>query len=162
VERLSEESIALLNLQEGEEGSAPQQAFRCTPLGAESRVSTRVSAEVAALGELSAPVALHVARIPMFHGQAAALSLELASPVEIDVVRGALREAPSLLVAGDEGTAGAVSSFDALGIDATCVVGLRRDVRDPRWVHFWALGDNVRQGAALAAVSLAEGILLKH
>ncbi len=162
VERLNEESIALLNLQEGEGGSALQGAFRCTPLAPESTVSARVSAEVGVLAELSAPAALHVARIPIFHGQAAALSLELASPVEIDEVRGAFRGAPSLLVAGDEVTGAAVSTFDTLGIDAMYVVGLRRDERDPRWLHFWALGDNVRQGAALAAVSLAEGILLKH
>jgi aspartate-semialdehyde dehydrogenase len=161
VERLSEESIALLNLQEGEEGTASQEAFRCTPLAPESAVSARVSAEVAALADLSLPPALHVARIPIFHGQAAALSLELASPVEIDEVRGALRGAPSLLVAGDEVTGAAVSTFDALGIDAIYIVGLRRDERDPRWLRFWTLADNVRQGAALAAVSLAEGILLK-
>ena len=162
VKRLSEQSIALLNLRGEEEAGAPEGAFRCTPQAPKSPVAVRVSAEVAALTELSAPLALHVARVPMFHGQAAALSLELASPVELDKVRDALRGAPSLVVTGDEVTGAEVSTLDAIGVDAIHVVGLRQDVNDPRWLHFWALGDNVRQGAALAAVSLAEGILLNH
>ena len=161
VERLSEESIALLGLREEEEGGAARGAFRSTPLPPDSPVSARVLAEVAALVGLAAPLALHVARVPMFHGQAAALSLELASPVETDQVRGVFREAPSLVVVADQG-ADALSTFDVIGVDAIHVVGLRRDGNDSRWLHFWTLADNVRQGAALAAVTLAEGILLRH
>jgi aspartate-semialdehyde dehydrogenase len=160
VERLSEDSIALLGMREEGEEDARSGAFRSTPLPSESPVSVRVSAEVAALG-LGTPLALHVARVPMFHGQAAALSLELASPVETDKVRGAFREAPSLVVVADQETGG-LSTFDVIGVDAIHVMGLRRDENDSRWLHFWTLADNVRQGAALAAVTLAEGILLKH
>ncbi len=162
VGRLSRESIALLNLREDEEGSAPKEAFRCTPLAPTSPVPARVSAEVAALTEPAVPLALQAARVPTFHGQAVALSLELALPVEIEKARGALRAAPSLVVTEDDTTGAAVSTLDTLGVDAVYVVGLRQDRNDPRWLHFWALGDNIRQGAALAAVSLAEGILLKH
>jgi aspartate-semialdehyde dehydrogenase len=160
VEGLSEQSIAVLNLRE-EQGSACEGAFRCTPLAAKSPVAARVLAEVTALAKLSAPLALHFARVPIFHGQAASVSLELASPVELDKVQAALRGAPSLVVIGDD-VSGVVSTQDVLGVEAIQVVGLRKDESDPRWLHFWALGDNVRQGAALAAVSLAEGILLKH
>jgi aspartate-semialdehyde dehydrogenase len=162
VERLSEESISLLNFREPQEEKSREGAFRCTPLVPGSAVAERVSAEVAALAELSAPLALHVARVPMFHGQAAAVSLELPSPVRIEEVCRALRAAPSLLVTEGGGESAALSTFDALGADAIHVVGLRRDDSDPCWLHFWTLGDNVRQGAALAAVSLAEGILLQH
>jgi aspartate-semialdehyde dehydrogenase len=162
VERLSEESISLLNLREPQEGRPREGAFRCTPLAPGSAVAVRVSAEVAALAALSAPLTLHVSRVPMFHGQAAAVSLELPSPVPIEEVRRALRAAPSLLVTEDGGEGAALSTFDALGADAIHVVGLRRDESDPCWLHFWTLGDNVGQGVALAAVCLAEGILLQH
>ena len=98
----------------------------------------------------------------MFHGHAAALSLEFASGVEIDVLRRALREAPSLVVEDEGDARPEASTQDVIGVDAIHVVGLRVDERDGRWARFWALADNVRLGAALAAVSLAEGILLKH
>jgi aspartate-semialdehyde dehydrogenase len=160
VERLSEESIALLNLQGEPADGAPTEAFRCTPLTADSPVMTRVSAEVAALSRLPAPIVVRGVRAPMFHGHAAALSLEFGSAVPIDKLRSAFREAPSLVVL--EGANAAPSTLDVIGVDAIQIVGLSQDERDPRWAHFWTLADNIRFGAALAAVSLAEGILLKH
>jgi aspartate-semialdehyde dehydrogenase len=162
VERLSEESIALLNLREAPAAGAPQEAFRCKPLAPRSPVVTRVSAEVAALVKLRTRVAIRAIRVPMFHGHAAALSLEFDSAVEIDRLRRVLREAPSLVVAAEEGADTSMSTLDVIGVDAIHVVGLCQDERDPCWAHFWTLADNVRLGAALAAVSLAEGILLKH
>jgi aspartate-semialdehyde dehydrogenase len=161
VERLSEESIALLNLQGEPADGAPSDAFRCTPLAADSRVMTRVSAEVASLVRLPVPIVVRGVRAPMFHGHAAGLSLEFGSAVEITKLRSAFREAPSLVVA-EEGVNAAPSTLDVVGVDAIHLVGLCQDDRDPRWAHFWTLADNVRLGAALAAVSLAEGILLKH
>jgi aspartate-semialdehyde dehydrogenase len=160
VSRLSEESIALLNLQAEPAEGAPGDAFRCTPLPAGSPAITRVSAELSSLVRLPAPIIVQGVRAPMFHGHAAALSLEFGSAVEIGKLRSAFREAPSLVVA-EEGVA-PPSTLDVIGVDAIHVVGLCRDERDPRWVHFWTLADNLRLGAALAAVSLAEGILLKH
>jgi aspartate-semialdehyde dehydrogenase len=161
VQRLGEESIALLNLQGGPADGAPTEAFRCTPLMASSPMMTRVSAEVAALTRHAVPIVVRGVRAPMFHGHAAALSLEFGSAVEIDRLRSAFREAPSLVVVG-EGASTVPSTLDAIGVDAIQVVGLSQDERDPRWGHFWTLVDNVRLGAALAAVSLAEGILLRH
>ena len=98
----------------------------------------------------------------MFHGHAVALSLEFAAGVKIDALRRALREAPSLVVEDEADAHSEVSTQDVIGVDAIHVVGLRVDERDGRRARFWALADNVRLGAALAAVSLAEGILLKH
>jgi aspartate-semialdehyde dehydrogenase len=161
VERLSEESIALLNLREASADGAPQEAFCCTPLASRSSAVTRVSAEVAALVKLRTPIAIQAIRAPMFHGHAASLSLEFGSVVEIDRLRRVFREAPSLVVAA-EGADTSVSTLDVIGVEAIHVVGLCQDERDPCWAHFWTLADNVRLGAALAAVSLAEGILLKH
>jgi aspartate-semialdehyde dehydrogenase len=161
VERLSEESTALLNLQGEPAVGAPRNAFRCTPLAASSPVMTRVSAEVSSLVRLPAPIVVRGVRAPTFHGHAAGLSVEFGSAVEITKLRSAFRETPSLIVA-EEGANAAPSTLDVIGVDAIQVVGLSQEERDPRWAHFWTLADNVRLGAALAAVSLAEGILLKY
>jgi len=91
---------------------------------------------------------------------AVSLSVELVSPTTAEAVHAALREAPSLVVEEPGGTS--ISTYDVLGAEGIYVLGLRHAANDPAWIHFWVLADNVRHGAALAAVSLAEGILLKH
>ncbi len=161
VDRLAEETASLLNFQQGEDRPDPEIAFRCIPGDAGAGgIAARVEDQLGALlgEELSRTAS--VVRVPAFHGQAASVSVELAGPVAFEAVRRALRESPSLLVAEPGGAA--PSTLDAVAADGILVTGLRHSEREPQWLHFWALGDNVRQGAALAAVSLAEGVLLRH
>lgn len=161
VDRLAEETTALLNLQSPADRPGPEVAFRCVPCEADAGgIAARVEEQLGTLLGEPVPRAVSVARVPAFHGQAAAVSVELAEPVAVDAARRALREAPSLLVA--EPAAPAASTLDAVGADGILITGLRCAPHDPRWLHFWALGDSVRQGAALAAVALAEGVLLRH
>ena len=159
VERLSEETVALFNLQEGDEKRTSVAAFRCIPELARSRegLAERVEAHVRLLLGPSTDVVASVIRVPIFFGQAASISVELEPALELGRVREVLRDTPSVLIPepGDEPT----STLDALGADGIHVVGFRQHGGAPAWLHFWALGDNVRQGAALAAVSLAEGLL---
>ena len=173
LDRLSQETVGILSFRQPEEEAEGDDegvegdekgagvAFRCIPEDpAPPGIVSRVEAE---LGELFAPplpVAMNVMRAPFFYGHAASLSIQFESPVAIDRARAVLRDAPSLVV-GEEGASG-FSTLDAVGADAIYVVGLRQLPADPKWVHFWALADNIRQGAALAAVSLAEGLAVKH
>lgn len=158
VDRLVKETTALLNFQEREEWPDSEYAFRCLPL--DTAISTRVEAQLGALLGEELLRTTSVVRVPAFHGQAVSVSVELSGPVDIETVRKVLRGSPSLLVA--EPGAGPASTLDAVGADGILVTGLRHSQREPQWLHLWALGDNVRQGAALAAVSLAEGVLLRH
>ena len=173
VDRLSEQTIALLNFQEEPEAEddeaieraadrQPSMAFQAAPeaAGDAASIGARVAAELPRLLGFRAPVAVSAVRAPIFSGLAVSLSVELPSPAGVDEVRAKLREAPSLVV--EESSAARISTHDVLGADGIYIVGLRHDGADPAWIHFWLLADNVRQGAALAAVSLAEGILLKH
>jgi aspartate-semialdehyde dehydrogenase len=162
VERLSAETVALLNLGEGLEKASPGAAFCCVPDIARDPQgsSPRLEAQLTALVGSSVEVAASVIRTPIFFGEAASISVELDPPLSLERVREVLRVTPSLLIPepGEE----PASTLDALGADGVYVVGLRRRSEAPAWLHFWALGDNVRQGAALAAVSLAEGLLPRH
>ncbi len=162
VERLSEETLALLNLREPEsDASLPELAFRCAPDVSSDSASTsrRVGAEISQLIGAVAPVAANVVEVPMFFGQAASLSVEFQSPALGDQARSILRETPSLVVA--DGGSERLTTLDALDTDGILVVGLRQEACDPKWLHLWLLGDNVRQGGALAAVALVEGLLLR-
>lgn len=159
VERLSRETIGLLNLREQDEEEEPTVAFRCIPLE-RGAAADRVEAELRELLGEEIAISTAVVRAPMFHGNAASIAVELDAPVDAAAVRETLRQAPSLLVA-DEGETPA-STFDALASDAMQVVQIDCATDDPTWVRFWVLGDNVRQGAALAAVAMVEGLLLRH
>jgi aspartate-semialdehyde dehydrogenase len=59
----------------------------------------------------------------------------------------------------NEGGGSAPGTLEAVGSDGIHVAALRTAGNDPRWLHFWAAADSVRQGAALAAVAIAESIL---
>jgi aspartate-semialdehyde dehydrogenase len=173
VDRLSEETIGLLNFQqaetdddeEGEEADAqrPQgMAFRGipeTPTDPAS-VSARATNELPKLLPFPLSLAISGLRAPIFSGLAVSLSVELVSATTAEAVHAALREAPSLVV--EEPGGSSISTYDVLGAEGIYIVGMRHDAKDPAWIHFWVLADNVRHGAALAAVSLAEGVLLKH
>jgi aspartate-semialdehyde dehydrogenase len=158
VRQLSEQTIDLLNLREpsGAEPAA-EIAFRCSPERPSSgqSVSNRVARELCKLVGTQRVVA-NVVEVPAFFGQAASVAIELGSVVSTEEGRKALREAPSLLVMDGEER---VSTLDVVGSDAIFIVGLRHGAGDERWLHFWALGDNVRQGAALPAVALAESVI---
>jgi aspartate-semialdehyde dehydrogenase len=158
VERLSEETVRVLNFQEGDEGAPPSAAFRATAESAsdERSVSHRAASELRKLLAPAPPLDVSGLRVPLFSGLAIALSVELAAAASAETVKATLREAPSLVV--EEVGAEPISTYDVLGADGIYVVGVRHDDADPNWTHFWMLADNVRQGAALPAVSLAEGL----
>jgi aspartate-semialdehyde dehydrogenase len=159
VDRLGEQTIRLLNLREAEgEEPSTEFAFRCIPdrsSSAES-TSTRIAGELARLLGDGPRVVARVVEVPVFYGQAVSLVVELQSTVGADEVRAALRETPSLLLAQSDGR---LSTLEVVGMDGVFIVDLRREVGEERWLSFWVLGDNVRQGAALPAVALAESLL---
>jgi aspartate-semialdehyde dehydrogenase len=170
LDRLSQATVGVLNFRQPEEEQEEESdgeaapagvAFRCIPEDPTAPgIASRVTAELGQLLVPPLPVAVNVVRAPFFYGHAASLSIELSSPVAIDRVRAVLRDAPSLVVG--EGGASDFSTLDAVGADAIYVVGLAQRAADPKWVHWWVLSDNIRQGAALAAVSIAEGLAVRH
>lgn len=96
---------------------------------------------------------------PVFFGDSLSLSLQAEEPVDVPAVCAALQAAPALeyLEPGDYPTV----VGDAVGQDAVYVGRVRRGLDDPAELNLWIASDNVRKGAALNAVQLAE-LLIKH
>ena len=94
----------------------------------------------------------------MFFGDSFSVSVQLAGPVDLDAVNVALEAAEGieLVEAGDYPTA----VGDAVGQDVVYVGRVRHAVDDTSELNFWITSDNVRKGAALNAVQLAE-LLIK-
>ncbi|MGQ7957444.1 aspartate-semialdehyde dehydrogenase [Pseudomonas sp. SP16.1] len=125
-----------------------------------AELETRLAAELQQLlGLPDLPVSATCALAPVFFGDSLALAVQAAAAVDVPAVLRALKVAPGieLVEAGDYPTA----VGDAVGQDLVYVGRVRAGVSDPRLLNLWIASDNVRKGAALNAVQIAE-LLIKH
>ncbi len=96
------------------------------------------------------------ARVPVFIGDALAVHAEFERPVTEKAAWAALREAPGITVLDRREEGGYASQAEVAGEDAVFVSRLRRDLGVPNGLAFWVVADNLRKGAALNAVQVAE------
>lgn len=125
-----------------------------------AQLEKRLAAEIQQLLSLpELPVAATCALVPVFFGDSLALGVYADSAIDISAVLQLLEVALGieLVEAGDYPTA----VGDAVGQDQVYVGRVRRGVSDPRQLNLWIASDNVRKGAALNAVQIAE-LLIKH
>jgi aspartate-semialdehyde dehydrogenase len=98
-------------------------------------------------------------RVPVFIGHAEAITAEFERPVNVGEARDLLRNAPGIVVVDGHDDGGYITPVDCQGEDATYVSRLRRDKTVPNGLGFWCVADNLRKGAALNAVQIAESLL---
>ena len=99
-------------------------------------------------------------RIPVFYGHSEAVYVETKAPLSASDARALLADAPGITVL-DERTSGGYPTAvtEASGSDAVFVGRIRNDVSHPRGLHLWVVSDNVRKGAALNSIQIAEALL---
>ena len=95
-------------------------------------------------------------RVPVFIGHAEAVNVEFEKPITADEARDILREAPGVLVVDKHEPGGYITPHEAAGEDATFVSRIREDATVENGLAFWCVADNLRKGAALNAVQIAE------
>jgi len=98
-------------------------------------------------------------RVPVFIGHSEAVTAEFEQPVNIGEARDLLRRAPGIVVVDSHDDAGYITPVDCVGEDATYVSRLRIDPTVPNGLGFWVVADNLRKGAALNAVQIAESLV---
>ena len=101
-------------------------------------------------------------RVPVFIGHAEAVNVEFERPVTEERARGALRAAPGIVVLDHRADDGYVTPAEAAGEDAVYVSRLRRDRTVPNGLAMWVVADNLRKGAALNAIQIAEILAAEH
>ena len=99
-------------------------------------------------------------RVPVFRAHSESVCIEFSRPVHPDEAREALRGAAGLEVWDDPSRLLYPTPRDADGGDATLVGRIREDVSNPGGIHLWLCSDNLRKGAALNAVQIAERVLV--
>jgi aspartate-semialdehyde dehydrogenase len=98
-------------------------------------------------------------RVPVFVGHGEAVHVELAGPMEADAARELLRESPGLMVVDDPEEDQFVTPVECVGEWATFISRIRKDPTVDNGLAFWCVSDNLRKGAALNAVQIAEELL---
>ncbi|HIJ61552.1 MAG TPA: aspartate-semialdehyde dehydrogenase [Rhodospirillaceae bacterium] len=95
-------------------------------------------------------------RVPVFVGHSESLTIEFVKPVDEEAARAALRKAPGIVVVDHRANEGYVTPVEAAGEDAVYISRLRRDPTVKNGLALWCVSDNLRKGAALNAVQIAE------
>jgi aspartate-semialdehyde dehydrogenase len=101
-------------------------------------------------------------RVPVFIGHGEAVNVELERPLSEDDARAALRRAPGITVVDHRADEGYVTPAEAAGEDQVYVSRIRRDPTVPSGLNMWVVADNLRKGAALNAVQIAEILVRDH
>jgi aspartate-semialdehyde dehydrogenase len=95
-------------------------------------------------------------RVPVFVSHSEAVNIEFERPISADEARDILREAPGCLVVDKREDGGYVTPYEAAGEDATYISRIREDATVENGLSIWVVSDNLRKGAALNAVQIAE------
>jgi aspartate-semialdehyde dehydrogenase len=95
-------------------------------------------------------------RVPVFIGHSEAVNVEFEKPLTADEAREILREAPGCLVVDKHENGGYITPIESAGEDATYISRIREDATVDNGLSMWIVSDNLRKGAALNAVQIAE------
>src|SRR6476659_535242 len=95
-------------------------------------------------------------RVPVFVGHSEAVNIEFENPITADEARNILRTAPGCLVIDKHEPGGYATPYEAAGEDATYISRIREDATVENGLVLWCVSDNLRKGAALNAIQIAE------
>jgi len=115
------------------------------------------------LGDQSVKVNATAVRVPVFYGHSEAVHIETRSKIDAKAVRTLLSNAPGVTVV-DERKNGSYPTAvtESSGHDDVFVGRIREDISHPLGINLWVVGDNVRKGAALNSVQIAEMLVKNH
>jgi len=165
MEELGRQTAALLNFQDAEPAKFPKQiAFNVIPHIDDFQPNGYTKEEMKMVWETrkileDASIAVNptAVRVPVFYGHAEAVHVETRDKITAEQARALLEQAPGVVVM-DERKAGGYPTpvGDAAGKDPVFVGRIREDISHERGLDLWVVADNIRKGAALNAVQIAE------
>ena len=101
-------------------------------------------------------VVAHCVRVPVFIGHSEMVNIECENPITAGEARAALKRAPGISVIDHRADEGYVTPVECAGEDLVYVSRIREDVTVENGLSFWVVADNLRKGAALNAIQIAE------
>ncbi|HET9273711.1 MAG TPA: aspartate-semialdehyde dehydrogenase [Methyloceanibacter sp.] len=122
----------------------------------------KMSAETKKILDPKIKVVATCVRVPVFVGHSEAVNIEFEEPLSTDEARKILREAPGVLVVDKREPGGYVTPVECVGDYATFVSRIRDDQTVDNGLSLWVVSDNLRKGAALNTVQIAEVIINRN
>ncbi|MFZ2170830.1 MAG: aspartate-semialdehyde dehydrogenase [Methylococcaceae bacterium] len=114
------------------------------------------------LGDANIKVNATAVRVPVFYGHSEAVHIETSKKINADQVRALLEKAPGITVMDERVNGGYPTAVtESSGNDDVFVGRIREDISHPQGISLWVVSDNVRKGAALNSVQIAE-VLVKN
>src|SRR6202795_4875976 len=98
-------------------------------------------------------------RVPVFVGHSEAVNIEFENPISADEAREILRKAPGCIVIDKREPGGYVTPYECVGEDATYISRIRDDATIDNGLQMWIVSDNLRKGAALNTIQIAECLI---
>ena len=139
-----------------------QIAFNCIPHidvfmdDGSTKEEWKMSVETRKILDPKIKVSATCVRVPVFVGHAEAVNVEFERPISAEEARAALKSAPGLGVVDHRVDEGYVTQVEAAGEDKVYVSRIREDPTIENGLSLWVVADNLRKGAALNAVQIAE------
>ncbi len=98
-------------------------------------------------------------RVPVFIGHSEAVNVEFEQPLSAEEATQILRSAPGVVVIDKREPGGYITPHEAAGEDATYISRIREDITVENGLTFWCVSDNLRKGAALNTIQIAEALV---
>ena len=168
IEELGKQTANLLNLQPIEPVVYPKQiAFNVLPQidvfmdnGYTKEEMKMVWETQKIMGDHRILVNATAVRVPVFYGHSEAVHIETRDKITADAVRELLQKADGVEVIDERINGGyATAVTHSAGHDATFVSRIREDISHPRGIDLWVVSDNIRKGAALNSIQIAEVLI---
>ena len=163
IEELAGQTAKLLNGKPIEPGKMPAQiAFNAIPHidvfldDGFTKEEWKMTAETKKILDPAIELVAHCVRIPVFVGHSEAVFIETEKPMTETGVRTLLEDAGGVVVVDHRANEGYVTPHEAAGEDAVYISRIRKDPTVPNGMVFWCVSDNLRKGAALNSVQIAE------
>jgi len=164
VEELSDQTRALLSFQEPVVKVYPHQiAFNCLPQidvfvdnGYTKEEMKMINETKKIMNDPSIAVTATTVRVPVFYAHSESINIETEQKITPQQVRDLLAKAPGVIVVDDPQQRLYPMAINAAGKDGTFIGRIREDESIPNGINMWVVSDNLRKGAALNAVQIAE------
>ena len=145
-----------------------QIAFNCIPHidsfmdDGQTKEEWKMTVETKKILDPKIKVTATCVRLPVFIGHAEAVNIQFARPISDDQARKALQAAPGVIVVDHRADEGYVTPAECAGEDAVYVSRIRSDPTIDNGLNIWVVSDNLRKGAALNTVQIAEELIKNY
>ena len=109
--------------------------------------------------DASIKVSATCVRVPVMVGHSESVNIEFTNPMTPEQVYDLLEDAPGVMVVDRREAGGYTTPVECVGEDATFISRVRADDSAPNCINMWVVSDNLRKGAALNAVQIAETLI---